>query len=101
MSVPCANLCLPWSKHCSEHISYNVSQHLFSYCKWRLCNTPVSLTDNLLFDGYCKHHYTEQQRFDTHQLPPSKITVKMINVKFLINLLFEGNEYYITEQYRF
>uniref|UniRef100_A0A183C8H5 KAT8 regulatory NSL complex subunit 2 n=1 Tax=Globodera pallida TaxID=36090 RepID=A0A183C8H5_GLOPA len=63
-SVPfrCTNVSLPWSRHCAEHVTYNVAQQLFSFCKWRLCNESVPITDLVLFDGLCRRHYYTQQR---------------------------------------
>ncbi|KAL3085269.1 hypothetical protein niasHS_010338 [Heterodera schachtii] len=63
----CPNQCLPWARHCADHITYNVAQQLFTFCKWRLCNEAVPTTDLVLFDGLCQRHFYAQQQHQNQQ----------------------------------
>ncbi|KAI6243960.1 KAT8 regulatory NSL complex subunit 2 [Aphelenchoides fujianensis] len=78
--VRCANVCVPRSTLCVEHIAFNLHQRAFSFCSAPCCGRTVSKLNALVFKGVCEDHYRGNQNpppqngmipnGHVHRLPP-------------------------------
>ena len=77
--IACANIPLPRSSTCADHVAYNVGQRAFAFCATPCCGKPVSKLNARLFDGMCHTHYHSSR------------AVRLIRVELTLILLLFWN----------